>query len=410
VRRLAWRTTALLSILAVLPAACAKRPKPVDEVVFWQFEPLDAITPLVNKFETENPGVRVRIERLPKEGGRDSISAAVTSGRPPDLCEVESGDMPALLASGSLSDWSAGVADQRDSLRGWDMCRLGDALYGMPWVLGVRAMYWNKHLFAQAGLDSTRAPATWDELYAAASRIQRLGRGRHGFGIPFGATRPSIDAFMPFAWRNGGEILSAGLDSSRFDSPENVQALEFYLRLRKVGLLGGQDSLDREFREGRLGLIVSGEELLLRTTGGVPAPWLGVAPVPVATAKRDSNAGFADGEVLVSFTHSKRKEDALRLARFLVRPENTVTLTLAARNGLPANAGADTLVAYRDRPLEAMLLHQIERARFVPNHPEWDQMARAIQEELGQALHDRKSPAEAIADASARIADLAGKK
>ena len=275
---------ALLVVIAA--AGCVRRPAPVNEVVFWQSWPTTTIAPLVQRFEAENPGVHVRVVRLPLAGGGDSIAAAVASGQPPDLCELGSADMPAYLSAGRLSDWSAGVADLRDSILGWPLCMVGDAIYGVPWQLGARALLYNKSLFARARLASVRAPETWEQLGAAAVRIQRLGHGVHGFGVPRPGSRELFAAFMPFAWGNGGEILSAGLDSSRFDSPGNVSALEFYLRLHKAGFTCTQDSLEGEFAAGRLGLLLSGTRLFERLAGHAPAFECGVALVPQPAAGR----------------------------------------------------------------------------------------------------------------------------
>lgn len=396
-------------VLALFALSCTTARK-ADEVVFWQFWPLDVIQPLVGEFERQNPGVRVRVEQLTWDNGRDKVTAAVAAGHPPDLCELGSTYMPRFLAAGVLSDWSAGVADLRPSLRGWELCTVGDAIYGMPWVLGTRALFWNKALFARAGLDSTRAPETWDELAKAAARIQRLGGGVHGYGVSAGDRQKLFKKFMPYAWGNGGEILSAGLDSVRFDSPENVQALDFYLSLRKAGTIGMQDQLDREFKEGRLGAQISGAWLLKQIPRETPGLRYGVAVVPRPAADRGTHASFAGGEVLVSFTGSRRKEAALRLARFLVQPENALALARSAESVQPATVGADTLEWYRERPGQAAMIRQFESARFTPNHPEWDAMEQAIEEEIEQALYDRKSAAEAVRDAHARLAELVGKK
>lgn len=400
--------SAPLALLA-LSLSCTPQKK-VDEVVFWEFWPVDVIQPLVTRFEAENPGLEVRIEQLTWDNGRDKITAAVAAGTPPDLCELGSTYMPRFLASGALVDWSAGVADQRDSLRGWPLCKTGDAIYGLPWVLGTRALFYNKALFARAGLDSTKPPATWDELHAAAAKIQKLGGGVHGYGVSLNDRQKLFKKFMPFAWGNGGEILSAGLDSSRFDSPQNVEALQFYLSLRAVGTMGLQDQLDQSFKEGKLGLQISGGWLFKQIAKEAPGLRYGVALVPRPAADRGENASFAGGEVLVSFTRSKRKEAALRLARFLVRPENALALATSAQSVQPASVGADTLPFYRDRPEQAAMIRQFATAHFTPNHPEWDAMEQAIEEEVEQALYDRKSAAQAVHDASARITELAGKK
>lgn len=392
-------------LLASLGLACAPNKQP-DEIVFWQFWPLEVISPLVRQFEAENPGLRVRVEQLTWDSGKDKITAAVAAGQPPDLCELGSTYMPRFLASGALADWSAGVADLRGSMRGWELCTIGDAIYGLPWVLGTRALFYNKTLMARARLDPEKPPETWDELERAAARVQRLGGGVHGYGVSLNDRQKLFKKFMPYAWGNGGEILSAGLDSARFDSPENIAALEFYLRLRKVGTLGLQDALDREFKEGRLGFQISGAWLFKQIPNDAPGLRYGVALVPKPSTLSGTHASFAGGEVLVSFHNSRRKEGALRLARFLVQPEHALALAQSAMSVQPAFVDADTAAFYRERPEQQVMIRQFATARFTPNHPEWDAMEQAIEDEVEQALYDRKSAAKAVADANARIAEL----
>ena len=409
------RTTlaAALVAAAIAAGACAPRAK-TTEVVFWQFWPADVITPLVRKFEAENPGLTVRVEQLTWDSGKDKILAAVASGTTPDLCELGSTYMPHFLASRALADLSAGVADMKTTLRGWEMCSIGEAIYGLPWVLGTRALFYNKTLFARAGLDSTRPPETWDALFHDAAAIQHLGHGVHGYGVSANDRQKLFKKFMPFAWGNGGEILSSGLDSSRFDSPENREALAFYLKLRNVGTIGHEDALDRDFKNGRLGVQISGAWLLKQIPKESPALRFGVALVPKPAEDRGTHASFAGGEVLVIFNAAKRKEAALRLARFLARPDNALALAESAVSVEPATVGADTARFYRARPGKQVMIRQFEFARFTPNHLDWDAMEAAIEDAVEKALYDTQSPPEsssahATAEADRAITELLGK-
>ena len=224
-----------------------------------------------------------------------------------------------------------------------------------------------------------------------------------------------LETFMPYAWGNGGEILSAGLDSSRFDSPENRAALAFYLSLRKVGTLGPADALDRDFKAGKLGLEISGAWLLEQIPREAPTLRYGVALVPKPAAERGTHASFAGGEVLVGFEAAKHKEAALRLARFLVRPDNALALAAAAESVEPATVGADTSAFYRARPDQQLMIRQLAFARFTPNHPEWDAIAEAIEDAIEKALTDTQSPpdssaAHAIAEADLKITELLRKR
>ena len=378
-------------------------------IVFWQFWAADVVTPLLAEFEKENPGWKVQMEQLTWQSGREKITAAVASGKVPDLCELGSTWMPLMLASGQLAEWSAGVADLRDQVRGWELCSTGDKVFGVPWVMGTRALFYNKTLFARAGLDSTRPPETWDELAEAAAAIQKLGGDVKGYGVQAGERYVLFKKFMPFAWGNGGRILSDDLKSSEFDSPRNVEALEFYLGLRRAGMMERQDMLDRAFREGRLGLQISGAWLFRTIAKEAPGLHYGVALVPRPDPERGFHASFAGGEVLVSFAAAKEKEGALALARFLARPANAQALAAAAQSVQPATIGADTSAYYRERPNEQLMIQQFESAVPTPNHPAWDDLEAIIEDEVEQALYDKKTAAQAIADAHRRIAERIAK-
>ncbi|MGH7729869.1 MAG: extracellular solute-binding protein [Candidatus Eiseniibacteriota bacterium] len=389
-------------------AACAPGRK-ARTIVFWQFWAPDVVTPLVAAFEREHPGWKVQMEQLTWQSGLEKITAAVGSGKVPDLCELGSTWMPRMLASGQLTEWSQGIQDLRPGLRGWELCSTGDRVFGIPWVMGTRALFYNKTLFARAGLDSTRPPETWEELEQAAAAIQKLGGDVRGFGVQAGERYVLFKKFMPFAWGNGGRILSDDLAKSEFDSPQNVEALTFYAGLRKFGVVERQDMLDRAFKEGRLGLQVSGAWLFRSISKEAPGLRYGVALVPRPDRERGFHASFAGGECLVSFAAAKEKEGALALARFLARPENAQALAAAAQSVQPATIGADTSAYYRERPNEQLMIRQFETAVPTPNHAAWVDLEAAIEDEVEQALYDRKSAAQAVADAHRRIAERLAK-
>jgi multiple sugar transport system substrate-binding protein len=164
------------------------------------------------------------------------------------------------------------------------------------------------------------------------------------------------------------------------------------------------------FKEGKIGLQIAGAWLFRSIPTGAPNLRYGVALVPRPSRERGTHASFAGGELLVSFNVSKNKEDALKLARFLVRPENALALAAAAQSVQPATLGADTMAYYRERPHEQVMLRQFETAYTTPNHPAWDGIEAAIEDEVEQALDGRKSAAQAVADAHARIQALAGQR
>jgi multiple sugar transport system substrate-binding protein len=411
VRRGAWaRTAAALAIAGIALAAACTQKAHDESLVFWTLWPVEAVQPIVDRFRLERPDVAVRVETLSREGGLERIAAAIETGNPPDLCELPSDWMPRLLHAGWLADWSAGVADLRDSLEGWPLCSIGDAAYGVPWLLDAQGLFYNRGLFARAGLDSTRPPATWAELRAAAQAIQKLGGETRGFGLPAGDSGSVYPAFMPFAWGNGGRDLTDDNAHAAFDSARTVEAIEFYASLAPLGRVDRAESLEREFRAGRLGLLLAGGGLLAALRADPAAPRFGVAPVPMPAAERGEPAAFADGRVLAGFQASRRKAEALDLARFLVRADETIALVRAVGTVQPASVAADTNAYYRNRHEERALVLQRANARGAPNHPAWPGMQAAIEDEVTQAVLGGRTAAEAAAAAHARIEALAGRR
>jgi ABC-type glycerol-3-phosphate transport system substrate-binding protein len=396
----------LIAMMLALALSCGRRTSthPVD-VTFWQSWPVEAIAPLAQRFEAANPGVHIVVSQLPAEGATDTLALAAQSGRPPDLVELTPEQTATFIGDGLLSDWSAGVADLKPDVRGWELCSLGDAIYGLPWLLKTRVLVWDRALFAKAGLDTTRAPETWDELKAAATRMQKLGNGIHGFGLA-DTRRDDFVSFMTFAWGNDGELLSARLDSCRIDSPENAEALEFLVSLVPVSLVASRDSIANEFERGRLGLWIADAGFAMEARRRAPRLPLAVALVPSPAEDHGSHATTGSGTVLASFTRSRRKEDALRFARYLGERQNTLALAAALQTVFPPHPGVEEAPEYHDRREARVCIRQLETAHFEPLLRDRDLMVDAVDSLVGEALAHRRPARATVALADSLIRKL----
>ena len=378
-------------------------------VVFWQFFPSEQIGSVLDEFRSANRDLDVRMEQLTWDSGQEKITAAVAAGTVPDLCDLGSTWFPRFAQQGALLDITDSTASLRDRFTHWDLAEAGGRTYGLPWVVGTRALFWNKALFARARVDTSRAPETWDELLTACRKVNALGGGVAGYGVNAGERYVLFKKFMPYAWGNGGTILAPDLKSSTFDSPENVRALELYLALAKVGLVDRQSQLDEAFLEGKLGAEISGAWLFRKIPQQAPDLAYGVALVPKPAANRGSHASFAGGELLVSFRASKNPSGAWRLARFLASKDAALVLSRANQSVFPAAVGALDDAYYASRPRERVLLEQLVTAVPTPNHPDWLDMEGAIEDAVEGALYRKATAAQAIHAAYEKIDAIARK-
>jgi multiple sugar transport system substrate-binding protein len=129
-----------------------------------------------------------------------------------------------------------------------------------------------------------------------------------------------------------------------------------------------------------------------------------VAPMPRPAADRGTSASFAGAEVLGIFRTAKNKTDALRLAEFLVRPENTMPLFLATGNAFPAAISALADEHFATHPQDRVFLTQLRTAVAPPLHPRWVEIEEIVNAELEEAIYGAKTPEAALDDADRRIA------
>ena len=100
--------------------------------------------------------------------------------------------------------------------------------YGIPFNLDVVVMYFNKHMFDEAGLEHPEPGWTWDDFLHAAQELTIRSDDdqiiRHGVTLLF----DTQSGFPIFVYSNGGRILNdEGTESIMHTDPLTIEALQF---------------------------------------------------------------------------------------------------------------------------------------------------------------------------------------
>jgi sn-glycerol 3-phosphate transport system substrate-binding protein len=170
------------------------------------------------------------------------IQTSVLSGTPPDVFVTEISELYTLLAiDGIISldkyiekEGGDAFTDQYfEALYG--NAKAEGKIWGHPFQRSTPILYWNKDMFAahagefrKAGLDPTRAPKNWSELEAAAKILTDKSKDQWGVILPGGWNDWIFESFV---YQNGGKLISDDAETSLFDSPEVLEALEFWYKL-----------------------------------------------------------------------------------------------------------------------------------------------------------------------------------
>ncbi len=384
----------------------------VVNVSFWHAMggPLgDALDELVAEFNETHPGIEIESVSMGRyQALSQKIMASVAAGQPPVLAQayeawtgelIENGSAEPLnpyiegddgLSEADLADFVPGMLDNNS----WD-----GTVYSFPFNKSVRAIYWNRDLFAIENLD--RAPANWFEYEGFA---RRLTKDLDGDGeIDQWGTAGQISAWMfeNLLLQNEGSILTDDGSAAAFNSPEGVEALEFMVRLlTKWGKVTSGYEYQNDFQAGKVAMI-EGSTVSLSYMEGKYTFDMALAPLPEEKGKGCYVAGT--NVVVFADATQAEKDAAWTFIKWFTSTE--VTARWAARTGyapVRMSAMESPVMIARFEEIGGLrdVLGQLSFASYEPRSAAW-YAGRKHLVEVGveSALRERLSAAEALAEA-----------
>jgi len=396
-------TVILFAALIFIPASTSSAGSKVT-LHFWEFSVGEELMrSLLDKFQKENPDVEIKLQQLSWDYGFDKIVLSVAANNAPDVCELGTDWVPKFSSSDVLLDVTDDMSGIKDKYLLWESVTYNNRLYGAPWLAGTRVLFYNRDLFFKAGLDPDKPPTTWDELIYAAKKIKGLGPNIYGFGIFAAEPYAPWQEFLPFAWSNGGDILTPDMSKCILNSPQTLEAMNFYKSLKPYSLVERQPQVNMLFAKGQVGMQISGFWNFTLIPRQNPGLNFGVAILPKPSKDKGFSAAFAGGEVFVITKNSKHPREAIKLVKFLMREENALEIVKVQHNIVPTYKASINNSYYQTHPNEKIFFQQMLTAVAPPNHPNWV----SIQEEITNAIENvvvgNVAPKKSLNDAAVNI-------
>jgi multiple sugar transport system substrate-binding protein len=212
-------------VFAQAPTVSALKGKKV-EVVIWTHEDPARTTlekRLIDEFTAANPGVTVKYQTYPSGKIKDLTVAGFAANAGPDIFNLEIFDEYQFISNGRVApvDYkAAGFKSLKDMQAKYlpgmlDPMTENGKIYGMPLELTNWAIYLNKKIFRDAGLDPMKDyPKTWEDVMAVSEKIvirdgQIIKRRGFDFRYPYYLT-----SVVPMVEQLGGELVSKDGKSS----------------------------------------------------------------------------------------------------------------------------------------------------------------------------------------------------
>jgi len=362
----------------------------------------EVVQELVHDFEAENPGVQVQVQQIPWSAAHEKLLTAHVGRSTPDIAQLGNTWVSEFAALRALAPLDARVAASTaiDSVHFfggiWDTNRIDGVLYGLPWYVDTRVLFYRKDILARAGYDSL--PSTWSDWRAAMEATKRVvGQDAFAIYLPLNEWPPAVVLGL----QSGSPLLADDATRGAFSEPAFRGAIEFYSSLFRDGLAPPVSNTEvsnlyQEFARGYFSMYITGPwnlgEFERRLPPELQDAWAtGTLPGPTGTG-----ASIAGGSSLVIFRDSPRAEVAWKLIEFLSRPEQQLRF-YRLTGDLPARVESWSDSSLAANPRIRAFGEQLRYVVPTPKIPEWELIATRIQERIELVIRGGATPDSALA-------------
>jgi sn-glycerol 3-phosphate transport system substrate-binding protein len=331
-----------------LGAAAKSSSKPVP-ITMWHSMTsanLTTLTNLTNAFNSSQSDVHVNLVAQTSYGDTQTAYTTALSGgvsQLPDVVQWESELIQILIDSQSVVPAASAIAADHYSFKDFvpsmvNYFKVNGTQWAMPFNTSSQVLYFDQNALTKAGLDPTNPPGTLAELRAAAQKIVSSGTAKYGMSLKLDYT--NFELWMALGGQttlNHDNGRSGRATAVTFDDPLGKSIFEWwgamlsdnlaqstsfttFDNLLAIGSGIAPITIDTSASLGTIIQVLSG--------GEYPNVKLGVAPLPLPTAKRPKTGGaFVGGAGLYMVKKSTPAtiDASWQFIKFLATPQSQAT-------------------------------------------------------------------------------------
>ncbi|HHY45904.1 MAG TPA: extracellular solute-binding protein [Firmicutes bacterium] len=194
------------------------------------------------EFAKSHPGVNFQVLSTSLREFEQKLTAAIPTGTGPDVFDVGPYIAIKLIDAGLLPpnppEVDAHLKGGAWSKFSVDYVTIGGKTYGIPLMNGSRAaLFYNKKMFREAGLDPNSPPATFPDLLQAATKLTKYDSAgnvvRSGHSMRISGGGSGLTEKFRFVLHNaGGDVIvptGGGKWRNDLDNEAGQRALQYYI-------------------------------------------------------------------------------------------------------------------------------------------------------------------------------------
>ena len=380
------------------------------EIEYWQYffeARVNAIDTLIENFEAANPDITVVQTTFPYADYRTKVAAAIPAGQGPDVVQLFYGWLndyvDADLIQPLPTDMFPPAKIEAEFFPMVQAMKRDGAYMALPTAVRALALFYNKRLFEEAGIDGP--PKTLDELVETATALTK----RDGSGnITQEGITTGMNAQDHHWWREvlvrqfGGVPYTDDYKTVTYNDAAGIAALQWYADLETkhgVTQAGFMDEPQAAFKAGRAGMHIDGSFRIgaLNSTRGLQ--W-GVAELPAGPDGTQSNYSSYWVNAVTTKAEGEKRDAALKFMAYLTSDE-AMQIWLETVGELPAKPTAALTEENKADPVFGPFVEGLGYARTTIFANESGQR-QVIMDALQRILLEGATAEEALGEAAAK--------
>ncbi|WDL98171.1 ABC transporter substrate-binding protein [Alicyclobacillus sp. ALC3] len=353
----------------------------------------------VKAFESQNPNIHVNIQVI-NGNYQQQIQTMLASHTAPDIFYVDSSYAPQFESSGALMPLGKYISEGGVQTSAFSPALLKafqwkGQQYGLPKDFNTLALYYNKTMFAKAGIASP--PTTWAQFNTDAAKLKAKGM------VPM-VMAPTVARYYPWVLDDGGSYFNSQTNTATLTNSKNAAGLNFYLQDYKKGYITqpksiGQQSGTDAFAAGKAAMNLTGAWSIPAIQQTAPNLKYGIADMPTLNGK-SYNYTFT-----VSYSMSATTKHPNSAAKLLFFMTGDAALKMTAQSGLaiPSRTSEQSLVT-QSFPQEQPFIDGVKNAVPFQFGTVGSTLVNAVDNELPAALNGSESASQMLAKAAKIVA------
>lgn len=363
-------------------------------------------------FSKQHPDITVNLEFVPYEALHDKIVAARGAGSNGYDVVLFDAIWPAEFTKfGLLQDVTARVSPE-DSKKIFDgamtTVTYKDKVWGMPWILDTKYLYFNKAMLAKAGI--TAPPKTWQELEQQAEILKQKGIVKYPLVWSWSQAEALICDYTTLVSGNGGKFYQQG--KIDFSTPASLAAASYMKQSLDKGLTNPnsreylEEDVRKAFSNGDAAFALNWTYMYNMANDAKQSKVAGDVGIAPAPGGQPGQVGAVNGSMGLGIAKASAHPD--QAWEYISYMTSQPVQDKYAKLSLPIwkSSYDDPAVQKDQEPLIAAAKQSLNVMLSRPETADYSRLSNGLQQDLQQILQGKVTPQEGLATATQSAARL----